>query len=509
MKDIQPDRAAAGEGTRRPPSSAKPALSGAAIVLPLALAQFIASYAATNMNVAISTIADDIGTTVIGMQTTITLFTLTMASLMIPGSKLSDIWGRKFCFLLGLGIYGTGALLAAVSQGLPLMVFGYSVLEGVGSALLIPPIYILVTVTFPDLATRAKYFGVVSAAAGLGAAAGPLIGGLITSAVSWRASFLLQVLVVAYVAFLTRRIVDPPRTAPKPAFDLLGAVLCAAGLFFVVFGILQSSTYGFFSSREDFTIGGTVIIPAGGISPVWLYVLIGLVVLAVLVWHLRRRERGGHDPLVATRLFRNRTSNLGLVTQNVQWLTMQGSFFVISVYLQQVEHYSAIQTGLALTPATIGILLASALAGRMARRRQQRTLVRGGFVIMTAGTALLLLLSRGGFSIWSLIPGLLLVGIGVGIMLTASVNVVQSAFPDSDQGEISGVSRSASNLGSSLGTALAGSVLVGASVPGQHPFALALTTLMGIGLLGLLAAMLLPRGRKPAGPVPRARTGAA
>ena len=128
---------------------------------------------------------------------------------------------------------------------------------------------------------------------------------------------------------------------------------------------------------------------------------------------------------------------------------------------------------------------------------------------MTAGTALMLLLSRGGFSIWALIPGLLLVGIGVGIMLTASVNVVQSAFPDSDQGEISGVSRSASNLGSSLGTALAGSVLVGASVPGQHPFALALTTLMGIGLLGLLAAMLLPRGRKPAGPVPRARTGAA
>jgi len=482
---------------------------GGAIVLPLALAQFIASYAATNMNVAITTIADDIGTTVIGMQTTITLFTLTMASLMIPGSKLSDIWGRKFCFLLGLGVYGTGALLAALAQGLPLMVLGYSVLEGVGSALLIPPIYILVTVTFPDMASRAKYFGIVSAAAGLGAAAGPLIGGLITSAVSWRASFLLQVLVVAYVAFLTRRIVDPPRTTPKPEFDLLGAVLCAAGLFFVVFGILQSSTYGFFTSREDFTIGGTVVLPAGGISPVWLYVLIGLVVLAVLVWHLRRRETRGHDPLMATRLFRNRTSNLGLVTQNVQWLTMQGSFFVISVYLQQVQHFSAIETGLALTPATIGILLASGAAGRMARRRQQRTLVRGGFVIATAGTALMLLLSGGEFTVWKLVPGLLLVGIGVGIMLTASVNVVQSAFPDSDQGEISGVSRSASNLGSSLGTALAGSVLVGASAPGQHPFALALTTLMAIGLLGLLAALFIPKAQAPAGAVPRARTGEA
>jgi len=160
-----------------------------AVVLPLALGQFIASYAATNMNVAITTIADDIGTTVIGIQTTITLFTLTMASLMIPGSKLTDIWGRKFCFILGLLIYGAGALLASLAQGLGLMVVGYSLLEGIGSALLIPPIYILITVAFRDVTSRAKYFGVVSGAAGLGAAAGPLVGGLVTTAISWRASF--------------------------------------------------------------------------------------------------------------------------------------------------------------------------------------------------------------------------------------------------------------------------------------------------------------------------------
>src|SRR5215831_7813456 len=151
-------------------------VSPTAIVLPLALAQFTASYAGTNMNVAISTIADDIGTTVIGMQTTITLFTLTMASLMIPGSKLTDMLGRKRCFLIGLTTYGIGALLASFAQGLGLMVFGYSLLEGIGSALLIPPIYILVTVSFADTRSRAKYFGIVSGSAGLGAAAGPLIG---------------------------------------------------------------------------------------------------------------------------------------------------------------------------------------------------------------------------------------------------------------------------------------------------------------------------------------------
>ena len=170
--------------------STKPATGVAsAMILPLALAQFIASYAATNMNVAISAIAQDLNTTVSGVQTAITLFTLTMAALMIPGSKLSDIWGRKTCFLGGLVIYGAGAILALLSQGIVLLTIGYSAFEGVGSALMIPPIYILITVLFPDVKSRARYFGVVSGAGGLGAAAGPLIGGLITSAVSWRASF--------------------------------------------------------------------------------------------------------------------------------------------------------------------------------------------------------------------------------------------------------------------------------------------------------------------------------
>src|SRR5437764_14646138 len=178
----------------------KAAPSSGSILLPLFLAQFICSYAASNMNVAISSIAKDLGTTVSGIQLTITFFTLTMAALMIPGSKLTDIWGRKFCFILGLGIYGTGALLALLAQGLVLLTVGYSLLEGIGSALLIPPIYILITVLFSDLKTRAKWFGVVSGAAGLGAAAGPLIGGLLTSYISWRASFGLQVVVVAAIA---------------------------------------------------------------------------------------------------------------------------------------------------------------------------------------------------------------------------------------------------------------------------------------------------------------------
>src|SRR4051795_7095318 len=199
------------------------------------------------MNVAISTIADDIGTSVAGIQTAITFFTLTMAALMIPGSKLSDIWGRKFCFNLGMIIYGVGALIASLAQGLGLMVIGYSVLEGVGSALMIPPIYILITVAFEDVASRGKYFGLVSGAAGLGSASGPLIGGLITSTLGWRASFWLQFAVGALILVLARTTAEPARTGPRPAFDLWGAVLSAGGLVLVVSGILFSSSYGMIS----------------------------------------------------------------------------------------------------------------------------------------------------------------------------------------------------------------------------------------------------------------------
>ncbi|SEO55914.1 MFS transporter [Trujillonella endophytica] len=467
-----------------------------AVVLPLALAQFICSFAGSNMNVAITTIADDLDTPVSSIQTSITLFTLTMAALMIPGSKLTDIWGRKFCFIAGLLVYGAGALIATFAQGIGLLIVGYSVLQGIGSALLIPPIYILVTVLFPDLSTRAKYFGVVSGAAGIGSAAGPLIGGLVTSAISWRAAFVLQVLVVAAIALLARRIVDPPLPAERPHFDLLGAVLSALGLFFVVFGVLQSGTYGWGSSREDFTIGDVVLIPAGGISPVWILAAIGVVFLGWFVWHLRRREAAGRAPLVSLGLFRNRTSNLGLTTQTLQWLVLQGSFFVISVFLQQVRGYSAIETGLMLLPATVGVLATSAIAGRMAKRHSPRRLIRGGFGLTVIGLGVLLALARETSAVWTFAPGLFLMGAGVGIMLTASVNLVQSSSPEEVQGDISGVSRSVSNLGSSLGVAIAGSVLVGAATPGGTPFATALVVVGGFAVIGFVVALLIPRAAK-------------
>jgi MFS family permease len=471
------------------------AVSARALVFPLALAQFVASFAATSMNVAISSIARDLHTTVAGVQTSITLFTLVMAALMIPGSKLSDIWGRKACFVGGLTVYGLGALLAALAPGLVVLIVGYSLLEGVGSALMIPPIYILVTVAFTDIRTRARYFGVVSGAGGLGAAAGPLIGGLITSTLGWRVTFLAQLLLVGSIILLAYRLPHPPRPQSPPRFDLAGAVLSGAGLFFVVLGVLQSRTFGWLASREDFTVFGKVLIPKGSVSPVWLFVAIGVLLLLWFGWHLRRADRAGREPLLRPGLLRNRTANLGLGTQLIQWLTMQGGFFVTSVYLQEGRGYNAIQTGLVMTPATIGVLVSSAAAERLARRHSQRWLVRVGFLLTTAGLVLLPVLVSDTSGVWSFVPGLLLIGLGVGVMLTSSVNIVQSSFPERDQADISGVSRSVSNLGSSLGTALVGSALVAAARPDARPYALSIVVLVASALIGLVLALLIPRDR--------------
>jgi predicted MFS family arabinose efflux permease len=307
------------------------------------------------------------------------------------------------------------------------------------------------------------------------------------------------VLVVAGVAYMARKIADPGVQGARPEFDLIGAILSAVGLVFVVLGILSTGKYGWGTAKDDVKIGDTVIINEGGIAPIWPLVAIGLILLAWFYIHLRSRERAGKVPLVSTRIFHNTVSNLGLVTQNVQWLTLQGSFFVVSVFLQTVRGYSAVETGLILTASTVGILLSSGAAGRFAKRRSQVVLIRAGFVTMIAGTILLLLLAHQTDKTWTFLPGLFLIGFGVGVMLTSSVNVVQSSFPEKDQGEISGVSRSVSNLGSSMGTALVGSVLVARAAPDEHGYAVAIGVMIFFGLVGLGASLLIPRDAMKAG----------
>jgi MFS family permease len=449
----------------------RPLASARRLILPLALAQFICSFAGSNMNVMINDISDDLDTTVKGVQTAITLFLLIMAILMIPCSKLTDRWGRKRCFTWGLTLYGIGALLSAVSPNLGVLILGNSVFEGVGTALLIPPVYILATLWFSDMTSRAWAFGVISGLGGIGAAAGPLIGGVITTAISWRAAFVFQALVVGTIVLLSRRLADPLEPDPTRPFDVVGAILSGVGMFCVVFGILQAG-----SNNTLFA----VFLGIGGAFLAWFF------------FYIRSRERAHKEALLSTRLFKNRTCNLALITQNIQWLVLMGTSFVVSVFLQEVRGYSAIKTGVIFTAATLGILFSSLAAARLAKRYSQRTLIVAGFVVTLGGIVLLLLLVRASDSVLAFLPGLALVGLGLGGMLTPSVNVVQSSFPEALQGEISGLSRSVSNLGSSFGTAIAGTILVSVVANGNRAYAWAMASLILFGLIGLGAALLLP-----------------
>src|SRR5215472_6195160 len=189
--------------------TAREGISARRLILPLALAQFICSFAGSNMNVMINDISEDLNTTVKGVQTAITVFLLVMAALMIPGGKLSDRWGRKRCFTIGLAVYAVGAVISALSPNLGVLILGNSIFEGVGTAMLIPPVYILTTLLFTDVTSRARAFGAISGMGGIGAATGPLLGGLITTAISWRAAFVFQALVIAVILFLARPLKDP------------------------------------------------------------------------------------------------------------------------------------------------------------------------------------------------------------------------------------------------------------------------------------------------------------
>ena len=380
--------------------------------------------------------------------------------------------GAQACFRAGLILYGIGALLSAVAPNLAVLMLGNSVLEGVGTALLIPPVYILTTLRFHDLASRARAFGVISGMGGIGAAAGPLIGGVITSAISWRAAFLFQALIIVAIVLLARRVADPLPADPTRPFDAFGAVLSAVGMFFVVFGILQA---------DDDAALMAVLLVAGAACLTWFFL------------HIRARERAGREALLSLRLFRNRTSNLALATQNIQWLLLMGTSFVVAVFLQTVRGYDAIETGVVFTAATLGVLVSSLAAERLAKRRPQRTLIIAGFLVTVIGIGTLLALVGASSRALAFAPGLLVIGLGLGVMLTPSVNVVQSAFPERLQGELSGLSRSVSNLGSSFGTAIAGTILVSDLASGNTSYVLAMAVLGALALIGLVAAFLLPR----------------
>jgi len=431
------------------------AAAGAAgmVLLTLASAQFLMTLDSSVMNVSIATVAKDVGTTVTGIQAAITFYTLVMASLMITGGKLGQILGRKRAFAIGCVIYGCGSLITALSPSLPVLLLGWSVLEGVGAALIMPAIVALVASNFAR-AQRPRAYGLVASAGAIAVAAGPLIGGLFTTYASWRWVFAGEVLVVLVILVFTRQLADtPPEKGTR--LDLVGTVLSALGLGLIVYGILRAGTWGFVQPKE----GAPHWL---GLSPVIWLVLGGGVVLRFFMWWEVHRLRRGEAVLVDPAMLRIRTLRAGLLSFLFQYLLQAGLFFVVPLFLSVALGLSAVATGVRLLPLSVTLLLAAVGVPRVFPNASPRRVVQIGFFALFAGIVILLALLDAGAGPEIVTWPLLLAGLGVGALASQLGSVTVSAVPDEQAGEVGGVQNTVTNLGASIGTALAGAVLISA-----------------------------------------------
>ena len=421
------------------------------VLLTLAAGQFLMTLDSSVMNVSIATVAKDVGTTVTGIQTAITLYTLVMAMFMVTGGKVGSIIGRKRAFAIGCVVYGAGSLTTALAPNLAVLILGWSFLEGIGAALILPAIVALVAGNFPPRG-RPRAYGLVMAAGAVAVAVGPLIGGFATTYFSWRWVFVGEVLVVVGILVLASRVSDaPPKRRPK--LDLVGTLLSAAGLGLAVYGVLQSSEWGWIQPKPDgpelLGVSPTVWCILGGLFVVWLF----------LEWE-RHREKTGAEPLVRPELFRNRQLVGGLVLFFYQYLIQAGLFFTIPLYLSVALGLSAIDTGIRILPLSITLLLAAAGIPRFLPDISPRRVVRLGLLAMLAGLVALFASIDPAAGAEIVTVPLLLAGLGIGALASQLGAVTVSAVPDEDSPEVGGLQNTGTNLGASIGTALAGSILI-------------------------------------------------
>jgi MFS family permease len=430
------------------------ATNGATMVLvTLASAQFLMTLDTSVMNVSIATVAKDVGTTVTGIQTAITMYTLVMAAFMITGGKIGQIIGRKRAFTIGAVIYGCGSLTTALSPSLPVLLLGWSLLEGLGAVLILPAIVALVATNFARDA-RPRAYGLVASAGAIAVAAGPLIGGLFTTYASWRWVFAGEVLVVIVIVSLTRRIADTP-AEHDVKLDLVGTALSAMGLGLIVYGVLRSGSWGFVKPKPN--------APEWlGLSPViWLITAGAVVLLLFLSWEDRLIAQG-REPLINLPRLRNPVLRGGLIAFMFQYLLQAGLFFVIPLFLSVALGLSAIATGVRLLPLSLTLLLAAVGVPRLYPHASPRLVVRIGFLALFASITVMLALLDIGAGPEIVTWPMLLAGLGIGALASQLGAVTVSSVPDERSGEVGGLQNTLTNLGASIGTALAGAVLISA-----------------------------------------------
>ncbi len=424
----------------------------------LGATQFLMVLDQAVMNVSISQLVADFDTTVTTVQAVITLYSLTMAALMLTGGKLGDIMGRRRAFAIGLGIYCLGSALTAVAPTVWVLALGWSILEGIGAALVLPALAALVGGNFTGHA-RVVAYAVIGGVAGAGIAIGPILGGWVTTELTWRLVFAGEVVVGLGIFAGLRTVRDAPRTGAAPRLDGVGAVLSAAGLALIVLGLLRASTWGFLEPKsspvEPLGFSLTPFVVGAGVVLLWAFTR----------WQASREDRG-RDPLVHLALLRVPTLRAGLASFLSQNFILMGVFFVVPLYLQLVLGLDALDTGIKMLPVSVMMFVTSLAGSRLAARYPARGLVRLGLLV-TLVSALVLVgtigpeLDSGSFKL-----AMAMLGVGMGLIASQLGNVVQSSVGTGDRSEAGGLQYTAQQLGSALGVALVGAIVIAGLV--QH-----------------------------------------
>lgn len=431
--------------------SAAVAASSGLVLLTLGAGQFLMTLDSSVMNVSMATVAEDLGTSITGIQTAITMYTLVMASLMITGGKIGSNIGRRNAFAIGCVIYAIGSFITGLSQNLTTLLIGWSLLEGIGAALIMPAIVGLVATNF-QAKERPRAYGLIAAAGAIAVALGPLIGGAATTYLSWRWVFFSESIIVAVILLLSRRIADAPVESKKP-LDFIGTLLSVAGLGLAVYGVLRTSEWGWINPKAD---GPSI----AGLSPSFWLILVGSVIVWLFFQWEHRVLAAGREPLVRADIFASRQLNGGLIMFFFQFLLQSGVFFVIPLYLSVVLELSAIDTGIRLMPLSISLLLAAVAIPKLWPMVSPRRVVRIGVTLMLLGIlALLAGIDINSTAAVVALP-LTLLGLGMGSLASQLGSVTVSGVSDERSGEVGGLQNTATNLGASLGTALAGSILI-------------------------------------------------
>lgn len=434
----------------KPPASRAASASGT-VLLTLAAAQFLMTLDSSVMNVSIATVASDLGTTVTGIQTAITLYTLVMAALMITGGKLGQIHGRQRVFAVGCVVYGLGSLTTALAPNLTVLLIGWSLFEGIGAALILPAIVALVASNF-GAGDRPRAYGLVAASGAIAVAVGPLIGGLLTTYASWRWVFAGEVVIVVAILALARRMTsEPPDHSAH--LDLAGTAFSALGLGLVVFGVLRAGSWGFVNPKPG--------APSWmGISPVvWLVVGGGVVLYGFVAWE-RRRVALGRSALFDPALLTNRQLRAGLTSFTFQYLLQSGLFFTVPLFLSVALGLSAVGTGVRLLPLSLALLVTAVGVPKLFPHTSPRRIVQVGFLGLLAGILSLAASLELGVGPEVVSLPMLIAGLGIGALATQLGSVTVSSVPDAKSAEVGGVQNTVVYVGASLGTALAGAVLV-------------------------------------------------